>query len=159
MCICTCIIYTCINIRVAHVRNRGYVYVCTEQQSIRLTAINTLSPCTLFSRPPLLPLPLPPLLYHPQRCTRMVQLTHRTIMRYRNSARCPCSTRTEQDAAHPPRPPPPRPATRTPSSPRPRRAEIRRRTRRYVYIEKCQLTFEWRIVNYVVLLNDEIAET
>lgn len=26
-------------------------------------------------------------------------------------------------------------------------------------IEKCQLTFEWRIVNYVVLLNDEIAET
>lgn len=158
MCICTCIIYTCINIRVAHVRNRGYVYVCTEQQSIRLTAINTLSPCTLFSRPPLLPLPLPPLLYHPQRCTRMVQLTHRTIMRYRNSARCPCSTRTEQDAAHPPRPPPPRPATRTPSSPRPRRAEIRRRTRRYVYIEKCQLTFEWRIVNYVVLLNDEIAE-
>lgn len=157
--ICTCIIYTCINIRVAHVRNRGYVYVCTEQQSIRLTAINTLSPCTLFSRPLLLPLPLPPLLYHPQRCTRMVQLTHRTIMRYRNSARCPCSTRTEQDAAHPPRPPPPRPATRTPSSPRPRRAEIRRRTRRYVYIEKCQLTFEWRIVNYVVLLNDEIAET
>lgn len=55
MCICTCIIYTCINIRVAHVRNRGYVYVCTEQQSIRLTAINTLSPCTLFSRPLLLP--------------------------------------------------------------------------------------------------------
>lgn len=159
MCICTCIIYTCINIRVAHARNRGYVYVCTEQQSIRLTAINTLSPCTLFSRPLLLPLPLPPLLYHPQRCTRMVQLTHRTIMRYRNSARCPCSTRTEQDAAHPPRPPPPRPATRTPFSPRPRRAEIRRRTRRYVYIEKCQLTFEWRIVNYVVLLNDEIAET
>lgn len=136
MCICTCIIYTCINIRVAHAQNRGYVYVCTEQQSIRLTAINTLSPCTLFSRPLLLPLPLPPLLYHPQRCTRMVQLTHRTIMRYRNSARCPCSTRTEQDAAHPPRPPPPRPATRTPSSPRPRRAEVRRRTRRYVYIEK-----------------------
>lgn len=111
----------------------------------------------LSASPP--PPPLPPLLYHPQRCTRMVQLTHRTIMRYRNSARCPCSTRTEQDAAHPPRPPPPRPATRTPSSPRPRRAEVRRRTRRYVYIEKCQLTFEWRIVNYVVLLNDEIAET
>lgn len=32
-------------------------YVCAEQQSIRLTAINTLSPCTLFSRPPPLPSP------------------------------------------------------------------------------------------------------
>lgn len=122
---------TCINIRVqAHVPEieGTRIRMCTEQQSIRLTAINTLSPCTLFSPPPP---PLPPLLYHPQRCTRMVQLTHRTIMRYRNSARCPCSTRTEQDAARPP--PPRQAATRTtPSSPRPRRGEIRRRTRRYV---------------------------
>lgn len=122
---------TCINIRVqAHVLEIEGIRIrmCTEQQSIRLTAINTLSPCTLFSPPPP---PLPPLLYHPQRCTRMVQLTHRTIMRYRNSARCPCSTRTEQDAARPP--PPRQAATRTtPSSPRPRRGEIRRRTRRYV---------------------------
>lgn len=122
---------TCINIRVqAHVLEIEGIRIrmCTEQQSIRLTAINTLSPCTLFSPPPP---PLPPLLYHPQRCTRMVQLTHRTIMRYRNSARCPCSTRTEQDAARPP--PPRQAATRTtPSSPRPRREEIRRRTRRYV---------------------------
>lgn len=46
---------TCINIRVqAHVLEIEGIRIrmCTEQQSIRLTAINTLSPCTLFSPPP-----------------------------------------------------------------------------------------------------------
>lgn len=110
-------------------RNRGYtytyVYRTTKHSPDRNQYTVPLHP--LLSPSP----PLPPLLYHPQRCTRMVQLTHRTIMRYRNSARCPCSTRTEQDAARPP--PPRQAATRTtPSSPRPRRGEIRRRTRRYV---------------------------
>lgn len=107
---------------------RCYAYVCTKQQSIRLTAINTLSPCTLFSLPSPCSAPVPPLLYHPQRCTRMVQLTHRTIMRYRNSARCPCSTRTAQDAGLPF---PAAPATRTASSPRPLRVATRQKTKRY----------------------------
>ena len=107
-------------------------YVRTKQQSIRLTAINTLSPCTLFPPSPFadpVPAPVPPLLYHPQRCTRMVQLTHRTIMRYRNSARCPCSTRTARDEGLPF---PAAPVTRTASSPRPRRAATKRKIKRCV---------------------------
>lgn len=97
-------------------------WCCTHihpgNKAFALTAINTPSPSALA----------PPLLYHPQRCTRTVQLTRRTIMRYRNSARCPCSIRTPAPAAAG-RPSPTPAAIRTASSPRARGAR-RRRTRR-----------------------------
>lgn len=96
---------------------RPCTYIRPGNKAFALTAINTPSPSALA----------PPLLYHPQRCTRTVQLTRRTIMRYRNSARCPCSIRMPVPAAGQPSPAPP--AIRTASSPKargPRRPRTRR---------------------------------
>lgn len=96
---------------------RRCTHIRPGNKAFALTAINTPFPSALA----------PPLLYHPQRCTRTVQLTRRTIMRYRNSARCLCSIRTRAPVAGRPSPAPP--AIRTASSPRvrgPRRLRTRR---------------------------------
>lgn len=93
-------------------------YIRSGNKAFALTTINTPSPSVLT----------PPLLYHPQRYTRMVQLTRRTIMRYRNSARYLCSIRMLASAAG--QPSPTSLAIRTASSPRTHELQ-RPRTKRW----------------------------